>query len=174
MALERDATPGARALQCIALVGQRAGEVTGASARELVEEDWWEIPGARTKNRRAHLVYLVPRFRELVGSLEEFNDGSDYWFPGRVPGEPIKWLNKIYLRAREASSVDFAPKDLRATFTTGLSRLGIRPEVKSACLNHTPQDVTSRHYDKWHYSPEKQEAFTVWANHVASVVSASA
>ena len=169
-ALDADPSPGARALQCLALVGQRRSEVTGGSHTEITEPEWWQIPGGRTKNGKAHLVYLVPLFREQLDRLAHRADNNGLWFPGRVPGKPLRYLNKVYLRARRASGVEFSPKDFRATFTTGLSRLGFQDAVKSACLNHSPLGVTQRHYDKWNYAPEKREAFTAWASHLQSLL----
>lgn len=60
-------------------------------------------------------------------------------------------------------------KPIKCLALQDLSRLGVRPVVKSACLNHTPQDVTSR-LRQVSYSPEKKAAFSAWAEHVESVL----
>jgi len=161
-ACEADGTSGARALQVLALTGQRSREVTSARDEERTDQEWWEIPASRTKNGRAHLVYLAPETQRVL-NLVQREPNNPHWFPGKKPGTPIHWLAKTYQRISRSAGVEFTPKDLRATFTTGLSKLRIPQEVKAACLNHTPTDVTSRHYDKWHYSPEKKQAFKAWA-----------
>src|SRR5262249_40055439 len=55
----------AAALQVILLTGQRPGEVAGAVQSELAKADdpqnvRWEIPAARMKGRRPHVVPLAP------------------------------------------------------------------------------------------------------------------
>ncbi len=172
MALEADGSVGARALQCLALTGQRRQEVTAASFQEIVEPNWWELPSSRTKNERPHLVYLVPTILRILDGIERTQ--QTLWFPSRTEGTPIKYLNKAYYRARKKSGAHFSPKDFRTTFTTSLTRLGFTESVKAACLNHTPQSVTQRHYDKWHYGPEKQAAFEAWDEHVRRAAQAAA
>jgi integrase len=54
-----------RALRLILLTGQRPGEVIGMHTSEI-EGAWWTIPVERSKNKRAHRVYLTATARELI------------------------------------------------------------------------------------------------------------
>ena len=51
-------------------------------------------------------------------------------------------------------------------FITGLPELGINETVRAVCVNHTIRTVTHRHYDRFHYHPQCERAFTLWAEHV--------
>lgn len=62
------------------------------------------------------------------------------------------------------------PHDLRRTFATRLSELGVAKEDRDACLNHTPQDVGSRHYDLYQRAKEKRIAFDLYSQAIANVL----
>jgi len=47
------------------------------------------------------------------------------------------------------------PHDLRRTFSTRLSALGVPKEDRDACMNHIPNDVGSKHYDLYDRLVEK-------------------
>ena len=54
-----------RALRLVLTTGQRPGEVIGMHTREL-DDRWWTIPVERSKNKRAHRVYLTDTAFELI------------------------------------------------------------------------------------------------------------
>ena len=58
-----------RGLKLTLVTGQRPGEVIGMHAQEIVDS-WWTIPKEKTKNKKAHRVYLTVLALELIGSLE--------------------------------------------------------------------------------------------------------
>jgi integrase len=62
------------------------------------------------------------------------------------------------------------PHDLRRTFATRLSQLGVPKEDRDACLNHTPQDVGSRHYDLYERAKEKRAAVDLFSLSVAAIL----
>jgi hypothetical protein len=53
--------------------------------------------------------------------------------------------------------------------TTGLAKLRTPPHVISAVLNHAPQGVTARVYNRYSYLDEKREALDSWAQNVVAV-----
>ena len=59
--------------------------------------------------------------------------------------------------------------DLRRTVRTGLGKLGVRPHVAEAVLNHLPPKLI-RTYDRNTYENEKREALDLWASHLAVAV----
>ncbi len=67
-----DVVPGARAaLRMLMLVGQRSGEVAGATLGEFHDLDdpgaaRWEIPASRMKARKPHIVPIVGLTRDIV------------------------------------------------------------------------------------------------------------
>lgn len=58
-----------RALKLILVTGQRPGEVIGMHTREI-DGSWWTIPVERSKNKRAHKVFLTRTALDLIGPLE--------------------------------------------------------------------------------------------------------
>ncbi len=54
-----------QALKLILLTAQRPGEVAGLHTREI-DGDWWTIPAERSKNKKAHRVYLSPLALEII------------------------------------------------------------------------------------------------------------
>lgn len=57
------------ALRLILITGQRPGEVIGMHTNEI-DGKWWNIPVERSKNKKAHRVYLTDTVLGLIGSLE--------------------------------------------------------------------------------------------------------
>jgi integrase len=55
------------------------------------------------------------------------------------------------------------PHDLRRTFSTRLSSLGVPKEDRDACMNHIRNDVGSKHYDLYERAKEKRAAVELWA-----------
>ena len=72
-----------RILKLILVTAQRPGEVTGMHSREI-DGKWWTIPAERSKNGKAHRVYLTGLALELIGKKKGFifespkadNDGN--------------------------------------------------------------------------------------------------
>ena len=57
-----------RVLKLILVTAQRPGEVVGMHTNEI-DGHWWTIPSERTKNKRAHRVYLTDTAIDLIGPL---------------------------------------------------------------------------------------------------------
>jgi integrase len=62
------------------------------------------------------------------------------------------------------------PHDLRRTFATRLSMLGVAKEDRDALLNHARADVGSRHYDQYERAREKRAALNRWAVALAAII----
>jgi len=56
--------------------GDRTGEVIGMHTDEL-DGRWWTIPVERSKNKKAHRVYLTDTALELIGELEVIDDNTN-------------------------------------------------------------------------------------------------
>jgi integrase len=60
-----------RCLKLILVTGQRPGEVIGLHSDEI-HERWWTLPAGRSKNGKAHTVYLTDLAVELIGEKKGF------------------------------------------------------------------------------------------------------
>jgi len=67
----------------------------------------------------------------------------------------------------------FSPHDLRRTVDTGLARLGVPEDVQKRVLNHAPQGVTAKHYNRHGYETEKRLALEQWSAHVDELTKAT-
>lgn len=57
----------------ILVTGQRPGEVIGMHTDEISER-WWTVPVERSKNKKAHRVYLTDTALGLIGPLKVLDD----------------------------------------------------------------------------------------------------
>jgi integrase len=186
------------ALRLALLTGLRAGEVSGLHRGEIISLDNAEyaallIPGERTKNKRAHLVPLSPMARQLVlDAIGLAGEGEDYVFPHRVEEDEATDPHTL-ARAMERFAEDLdaeaedaapgtdtwtanppTPHDLRRTFSTRLSALGVSKEIRDTLMNHVANDVGSRHYDQHEKLSEKKHALNLWASAVACILEGKA
>jgi len=73
-----------RAVRLILVTGQRPGEVIGMHTGEIeqiIEKEkvvgaWWTIPAERSKNKKAHRVFLTDTALDLIGNLKKIDKGS--------------------------------------------------------------------------------------------------
>ena len=56
----------------------------------------------------------------------------------------------------------FCPRFLRRTCKTHMGSIGISKELRDRIQNHSFNDVSSKHYDRWEYLPEKRKALEAW------------
>jgi integrase len=142
------------------LTCQRRGEILGMAWSEIdLDTGWWIIPGARTKNKRQHRVYLVPAAIEILKDIKsQQQPTSPYLFPGSL-GKPIANPQGWILQLKD-SGIHARPHDLRRTGSTLMTSAGIRKEIVGRILNHTQAGETSRVYDQYSYDREKQAGLT--------------
>jgi len=184
----------ARALRFLLLVGQRPGEVAGASQTELVALDnpknaRWEIPAGRMKARKAHVVPLtslaVSILQECLSQRQIDGDGtslfaSKFVARGTLARHSLSQGLKRVIDRLEAKGPDRkhieslkenppTPHDFRRTVGTGMARLGIPREDRKAVLAHIEGDVHGIHYDRYERLKEKRVALETWERHLRTV-----
>ncbi len=156
-------------LQLLLLTGCRLNEVAGMTRAELSDDRaTWNIPGARTKNKRPHVVPLAPLARKMVGTGGE---GFIFTTTGR---SPISGWSKIKRRLDEAMKIPpWRLHDLRRTAATGMAEIGIAPHIVEAALNHVSgaKAGVAGTYNRAAYTEEKRAALERWASHVQGLVS---
>ena len=177
-------------LRLILLTGVRAGEAAGLALAELAHIDdktkaGWEIPTERVKNGRAHFMPLSPMARAVVMELRDLDaKPTRFLFPTRakrttsMDGHTFAVAMPRFAERLDGNdeavkswkATPPTPHDLRRTFATRLSELGVSKEDRDAVLNHTPTDVGSRHYDLYARAAEKRRAVNLWANSLAAIL----
>ncbi len=165
-----NAAPVDRILKVLLLTGQRRNEVAHMRWSELdLEEKRWELPGARTKSGRPNIVPLSSLALVLIGEP----DGHEHVFH-RQDGSPIpgNTVTHAMWRNREALGFETNPAtvhDLRRTFASGLSKLGIERLVISKLLGHAEGGITQI-YDRWDRWPQKVAAMEAWSERLKEIV----
>lgn len=56
----------------------------------------------------------------------------------------------------------FTTRDIRRTWKTLAGAAGINKSDRDRVQNHSNGDVSSKHYDRYDYLPEKRAALTAW------------
>lgn len=160
----------------LATGGQRPGEVTEARFDEFdIRARVWTLPPERTKNKRYHLVPMTDLAAGMVDRLTEFNGSlGPFLFPAR--GQPPRPQNKstlphaVEMYCRQSEMLEWTPKDLRRTVKTRMGEIEISKAVRDRIQNHALTDVSSKHYDRYDYLPEKREALVTWCNHLSRII----
>jgi len=184
-----------RALKLILVTGQRPGEVIGMHSREI-NETWWTIPAERSKNGKAHTVYLTPLALELIGKKAGFIFESPRGIKPKDGDPDAPTIPKPIDENALAKAVRnncpnnpdepeeeqvanrlgvefFRPHDLRRTCATNLAAIGFTDEVIDAVLNHVKKGVI-RTYNLHRYDREKQLALETWERTLKTIVSGKA
>lgn len=170
------------AIACALLTGARPSEVRLATWAEVnFERHQWTIPAIRSKTGKPHTVHLSGEMVRLLQEAKETGAGSDLIFPGskvdQATGQ-VQPLEKMAVaralaRLHERHAADGLPKlrphDLRRTFRTMLSRIGIAPHVAELCLGHTERETMRRVYDGHDYSVETRQAWDAAGMHIATL-----
>jgi len=155
---------------CFHTGGQRPYELA-ASKWDCI--DWvdktWTVRTTISKNKREHLIPLTETAISLLCELKNETEakGSCYIFPHGKSIEQhlrVDSLSKAISRYREANP-DFNPfiaRDIRRTVKTLMGELGLSKDIRDRLQNHALQDVSSKHYDRYEYIPEKRIALESW------------
>lgn len=164
---------------CFALVtGQRSKELRGFKCSHVDwETGFWNIGGARVKNKKFHRVALnglaLDILREQGCNKERKLDG--YVFPGQASegGIGARYLARIlFTKIDEVGAAPFTPHDLRRTAATLITSLGLPPFYASLMLNHSQPGVTNQVYVHYAYDQEKKKAMRILDLAIRAIVSA--
>jgi len=158
------------------LTGARPGEVRLATWSEFrTDRALWTIPANRVKSGREFRVHLSKQAVELLARAKENKaEKSDLVFPGVNGGALEKMavaraLSRIAERAVDDGVKKLRPHDLRRTFRTMLSRLGVQPHVAELAMNHQETETLRRVYDGHDYTRELAAAWDKAGAHVEAL-----
>lgn len=164
--------PTLLAIKLILIFGVRPIELTGAKKAELDFNNLvWSIPPERIKNKRWHVLPIVPLARRLLEALIMFSGESEFLMPGRYdPNESIHKTSLGHTLAKLQKQSPhfpvFTPRDLRRTVKTRMGEIGIEKSIRDRIQNHALTDISSKHYDRWDYLPEKRAALEKWCEYL--------
>jgi len=127
-------------LRALLLSGCRISELQAARI-EHIDGDILHIP--ETKSSRPHWIFVTPLMRE------QFGDFNGYLFAERSA--------TAVQSAIKRRSLGWTPHDLRRTFRSRLSALGVAPHIAEKCLNHKLEGILEV-YDRHDYAAERIDA----------------
>jgi integrase len=152
----------------------------GQRPYELASSKWdainWEsktllITADISKNKKTHLIPLTDTALHIL-TKQKVNSGIGFIFPHRLSEERhinLESLSRATSRYSEKSGIrSFIPRDIRRTCKTLMGELGISKSIRDRLQNHALQDVSSKHYDRYEYMPEKLRALEVWERELNS------
>lgn len=161
--------PAREYMRALILTGQRRDEVRCVQRQEVDRLMMnWVIPATRYKSDRDHLIPLTPAVLELFdASLAR----AGYIFSSTEGKTPYANLIRPKRTLDKVSGVSgWTLHDVRRTVRTGLSRLGIRPDIAERVIGHSVGGKLGETYDIYSYRQEKLEALTAWQAHIASLL----
>jgi integrase len=176
-ACEALGAPQRALVRLLVMTGQRLSEVAGMRWDEIDEAARiWTLPAARSKTGQPNEVALADAAWAIIASLPR---RGPYVLSTRPQADkPLGGHNhpKVALAARIAE-IDPAAltgqwqfHDLRRTFRTRLSALGISSEIAELCVGHQKTGMVAI-YNLHSFRPEKARAMQTWAQALAAIVS---
>lgn len=166
------------AFRMMLLTGQRRNEVGEMVWEEVdLEARTWTIPGARTKNKKAH---VVPLSDSAIAELEAMphRTGLIFTTSGAKPIKDwsrwrqrlVKHVAKITALLEQVPLEPWHHHDLRRTVSTGLQRLRVDGDTIKALANHDLHSGVAGRYQRHAFLEEKRQAVELWDRHIAQIV----
>lgn len=163
-------------VRLLLLTGQRANEIAGLQWSEIdLDGRMILLPGERTKNGRPHPVPMSGTVHDILAAQPRADDRALVF--GYRDGPFSGWSkSKGQLDERIAKAgkplPHWTPHDLRRTCATRMADLGVQPHIIEAVLNHVSghKGGIAGIYNRAQYAAEKEQALTLWADHVAALI----
>lgn len=167
-------------VKLLILTGQRRGEIAAlqttycdlATAQNSDASDTVTLPATLSKNKRDHQfpvgVTAKEVLREAIGEAE-----GSFLFPARgKANKPFNGWSKGKKALDDLSGVKgWTLHDLRRTFRTNLSKLGVAPHIAERLVNHiSARSEMEVVYDQHTYLPEMKTAVQKWEQYLSAFV----
>jgi integrase len=168
----------------LVLTGQRLTEIAGLRWSEVnFGKKQIELPGARTKNKRPHIVALSPAALEILERASEKKIKSEEGLVFTIGGDQLNGWSRLRERLYEAVEEALENKptpwvlhDIRRSVATHMAEdLKIPPHVIDRILNHVSGVVkgVAAVYNRAQYLDERRAALEAWAKYVDGFVNSA-
>jgi integrase len=151
-------------------------EVLRLEKREIdADRKVWIVPRERTKAKRALVLPLSPWALEVLEAALPLSRDSLYVFPSPKGDRSMTSTRRAAARLQERAGIEFQVRDIRRTVASGMTEIGIDPEIVDRVLNHSiPSEsrVTKVYQTNlmWAKLNEKRSALERWAEHLDQVI----
>ncbi|WP_176500244.1 tyrosine-type recombinase/integrase [Sphingomonas sp. HMP9] len=174
-------------MRILILTGLRLREVSGMTWEEIdLDRKEWIVPGARTKNKRDHLVPILPVFERLLTTIEpdpQLRSGLLLTTNGRTPvsgfskskAEVDVLIDSALRESAWRTHGPFAPwvrHDMRRTLSTMCGEMRVPIAYAEAILNHVSGtlDGVAGTYWLYQYAREKRETLAKWEKRLEKIM----
>lgn len=124
-------------IRLLILTAQRRGDIVGLRHSEIdFDKRRIDLPGARTKNGKAHIVHLSEPAFEIVSAVTPTNDLM-FTTTGKTP---VSGFSKVKVEIDKLLPEDMAPwtfHDFRTAFATIMAEGGADEGIVDRILNHS-------------------------------------
>lgn len=151
---------------CVYLGGQRPYELMASKWDAVdIDERTFEVKADVSKNHKPNLIPLTQTAYDLFVLLKQYHSESEYLFPRNNAMnhlDPVNFSKLIRNYCKSTGFRKFVPRDLRRTAKTLMGEIGLSKEIRDRLQNHALNDVSTKHYDRYEYLPEKRRALEAW------------
>lgn len=154
------------AIRLLLLTGVRTTELRFAEWSELdLASGTWEIPSARTKMRKDHVVYLSEQANLLFRSLHPLTGKGQYVFAKRTKSGVISENFCTQAIKHMGLHGKVSGHGFRGTLSTILNEKGhFRPDVIEAALAHSEKNGVRAAYNHAKYAEELRQLWQWWSD----------
>jgi len=156
-------------VRLLLLLGVRRSELGDAMRDEFdLDAATWAIPAARMKMNEDVTIPLPPLAVKILRSLPRASNAR--LFPVMSYSRVKDFIDAQIKRLNGGKALPrWTLHDLRRTFRTGLSTIGIAPHIAELCIAHAQQGMR-KVYDQHRYNAEKRKAFAAWEGQLMGIV----
>jgi integrase len=158
-----------KVVRLLLLTGCRKMEIVGLVWSEIdFDKRQIELPGERTKNKRAHVIQLSDQALAILKSCHAIAGQEQLFASFSVS----RYKDDLDARL-PANMPHWTLHDLRRTFVTHMAENGFtHPHIIEACVNHTgpAKAAIAGVYNKATYGNEKRQAFDLWGQFIEDLV----
>jgi integrase len=160
-------------MQFLLATGVRRSEA-GAMVWSEISADGqsWIIPGARTKNKKPHLVPLSSLAQSILAKLPRIDGARGYVFTA-TGKHALGGHAQSKARLDDLADVrDWRTHDTRRVVRSLMSRIGIRPDIAELAIGHTIGGLRQV-YDQHPFTEERRHAFEALASELQRIIDPS-
>lgn len=140
--------PTSYLFKLLLLTGARKGEMMNARWEQFdLEKGLWEKPSHLTKQKKKEHLPLSEKALSALQAVRKLNlKDSQFVFPGRVEGQPIKEIKTFWKKVLKESNLENVRiHDLRHTHASHLVSSGLSLSIVGKLLGHTEASTTQRY-----------------------------
>src|SRR5262249_44147813 len=162
-------------IRLLILLGARRQEIGGMCWSEFSDLDGpsptWTLPKERSKNRRKHVLPLLPMALAIIRSVPRMAS-RDLLFGSRADYGFSSWPQGKRALDQRCGVEDWTIHDLRRSVATGMADLGVAPHVIEHILNHQSghRSGVAGIYNRSSYERETRIALALWEDHIRALI----